>query len=70
MYVKNFGDDFTDEDLKNLFEGYGKILSVKVMIDINGRSAFRPGLSVFPLQLGLQDTLLVRTVLVWRGREG
>ena len=33
VYVKNFGDDCTDEELMKLFEKYGKIMSAKVMFD-------------------------------------
>lgn len=39
VYVKNFGEEFTDEMLSETFEKYGKIVSAKVMIDHNtGRS--------------------------------
>lgn len=31
VYIKNFGDNFDDEKLKSLFEGYGGIVSAKVM---------------------------------------
>ena len=30
VYVKNFGDDFDDVKLRELFEQYGKIISAKV----------------------------------------
>ena len=33
VYVKNFGEDFTDEQLMETFSTYGKIISAKVMID-------------------------------------
>lgn len=31
VYVKNFGEDFTDEMLKDMFEKYGPITSHKVL---------------------------------------
>ncbi|KAK5857159.1 hypothetical protein PBY51_010421 [Eleginops maclovinus] len=37
VYIKNFGDDMEDERLKELFDKYGKILSVKVMTDPTGK---------------------------------
>uniref|UniRef100_H3DHM6 Polyadenylate-binding protein n=1 Tax=Tetraodon nigroviridis TaxID=99883 RepID=H3DHM6_TETNG len=38
VYIKNFGDDMNDERLKELFDKYGKTLSVKVMTDPTGKS--------------------------------
>ncbi|XP_068607802.1 polyadenylate-binding protein 4 [Brachionichthys hirsutus] len=38
VYIKNFGDDMVDEKLKELFDKYGKTLSVKVMTDPTGKS--------------------------------
>ncbi|XP_056282575.1 polyadenylate-binding protein 4 isoform X2 [Pseudoliparis swirei] len=38
VYIKNFGDEMTDDQLKELFDKYGKTLSVKVMIDPSGKS--------------------------------
>lgn len=38
VYVKNFGEDFDDEKLKELFEPYGKITSYKVMTKDDGKS--------------------------------
>ncbi|XP_077394110.1 polyadenylate-binding protein 4 [Festucalex cinctus] len=38
VYIKNFGDDMDDEHLKELFDKYGKTLSVKVMTDPAGKS--------------------------------
>ncbi|KAM4723510.1 polyadenylate-binding protein 4 [Anableps anableps] len=38
VYIKNFGDEMDDERLKELFEKYGKTLSVKVMADSSGKS--------------------------------
>ncbi|KAJ7988989.1 hypothetical protein DPEC_G00314900 [Dallia pectoralis] len=38
VYIKNFGDDMNDEKLKEMFDQYGKTLSVKVMIDPSGKS--------------------------------
>uniref|UniRef100_A0A3Q4AFV5 Polyadenylate-binding protein n=1 Tax=Mola mola TaxID=94237 RepID=A0A3Q4AFV5_MOLML len=38
VYIKNFGDDMDDERLKELFDKYGKTLSVKVMTDPIGKS--------------------------------
>lgn len=39
VYVKNFGEDFTDEMLKDMFEKYGPITSHKVMMNKDdGRS--------------------------------
>ncbi|XP_037097448.1 polyadenylate-binding protein 4 isoform X1 [Syngnathus acus] len=38
VYIKNFGDDMNDEHLKELFDKYGKTLSVKVMTDPTGKS--------------------------------
>ncbi|XP_054469771.1 polyadenylate-binding protein 4 [Anoplopoma fimbria] len=38
VYIKNFGDDMTDDHLKELFDKYGKTLSVKVMTDPTGKS--------------------------------
>ncbi|RDX74209.1 Polyadenylate-binding protein 3 [Mucuna pruriens] len=38
VYVKNFSETYTDEDLKKLFSTYGTITSVVVMRDANGKS--------------------------------
>ncbi|CAL1574892.1 unnamed protein product [Knipowitschia caucasica] len=38
VYIKNFGDDMEDDRLKEMFDKYGKILSVKVMTDPSGKS--------------------------------
>lgn len=38
IYVKNFGEDFNDEKLKELFDPYGKITSYKVMTKEDGKS--------------------------------
>uniref|UniRef100_A0AAQ6ALY6 Polyadenylate-binding protein n=1 Tax=Amphiprion ocellaris TaxID=80972 RepID=A0AAQ6ALY6_AMPOC len=38
VYIKNFGDDMDDDRLKELFDKYGKTLSVKVMTDPSGKS--------------------------------
>ena len=38
VYVKNFGEDFSDEDMKNLFEKFGEIQSMKVMRTEDGKS--------------------------------
>ncbi|XP_028406076.1 polyadenylate-binding protein 4-like [Dendronephthya gigantea] len=38
VYVKNFGDDFSDEDMKKLFEPFGEIQSMKVMRTEDGKS--------------------------------
>ncbi|KAB5567725.1 hypothetical protein PHYPO_G00236170 [Pangasianodon hypophthalmus] len=38
VYIKNFGDDFDNERLRNIFSGFGKTLSVRVMTDEKGRS--------------------------------
>lgn len=38
VYIKNFGDDMDDERLKEVFDKYGKTLSVKVMTDPSGKS--------------------------------
>uniref|UniRef100_A0A8C4SIX8 Polyadenylate-binding protein n=1 Tax=Erpetoichthys calabaricus TaxID=27687 RepID=A0A8C4SIX8_ERPCA len=38
VYIKNFGEDMDDERLKELFNKYGKTLSVKVMTDLTGKS--------------------------------
>ncbi|XP_038584830.1 polyadenylate-binding protein 4 isoform X1 [Micropterus salmoides] len=38
VYIKNFGDDMDDDRLKELFDKYGKTLSVKVMTDPTGKS--------------------------------
>ncbi|XP_055021455.1 embryonic polyadenylate-binding protein B-like [Boleophthalmus pectinirostris] len=38
VYVKNFGDNFTDEKLKEAFSAFGKTLSVRVMKDEKGVS--------------------------------
>ena len=34
VYVKNFGEEFDDEQLFNMFGKFGKILSSKVMMDL------------------------------------
>jgi polyadenylate-binding protein len=33
VYVKNFGEELTDEQLFSMFSKYGKIMSAKVMVD-------------------------------------
>ncbi|CAG6021600.1 unnamed protein product [Menidia menidia] len=38
VYIKNFGEDYTDEKLKEVFSAFGKTLSVRVMKDEKGRS--------------------------------
>ena len=38
VYVKNFGDDFTETQLKELFLPYGNIVSQRVMVDDEGRA--------------------------------
>ncbi|KAK7315387.1 hypothetical protein VNO77_33933 [Canavalia gladiata] len=38
VYVKNFPETYTDEDLKQLFSTYGTITSAVVMKDMNGKS--------------------------------
>lgn len=38
VYVKNFGEDMTDEKLKDMFEKYGTITSHKVMAKVDGVS--------------------------------
>ncbi|XP_061591899.1 embryonic polyadenylate-binding protein-like [Cololabis saira] len=38
VYIKNFGEDFSDEKLKEMFSVYGKTLSVRVMKDEKGGS--------------------------------
>lgn len=38
VYVKNFGDELTDETLRDMFEKYGKITSHKVMSKDDGKS--------------------------------
>uniref|UniRef100_A0A8C1N4Q4 Polyadenylate-binding protein n=1 Tax=Cyprinus carpio TaxID=7962 RepID=A0A8C1N4Q4_CYPCA len=38
VYIKNFGEDMDDQRLKELFDKYGKTLSVKVMTDPTGKS--------------------------------
>ena len=35
LYIKNFGDELTDESLQELFSAYGKIVSAVVMKDKN-----------------------------------
>ena len=38
LFVINFPKNFTDEDLKNLFEKYGKVMQANVVRDYNGES--------------------------------
>ncbi|WJX20534.1 hypothetical protein P8452_10078 [Trifolium repens] len=38
LYLKNLDDDFTNENLKDMFSKYGTITSCKVMLDSRGRS--------------------------------
>ncbi|XP_030590697.1 polyadenylate-binding protein 1-like isoform X2 [Archocentrus centrarchus] len=38
VYIKNFGEDFTDEKLKDIFSAFGRTLSVRVMKDERGHS--------------------------------
>ncbi|XP_027781481.2 polyadenylate-binding protein 4 isoform X6 [Marmota flaviventris] len=38
VYIKNFGEEIDDENLKELFSQFGKTLSVKVMRDPSGKS--------------------------------
>uniref|UniRef100_A0A3Q3GGG8 Polyadenylate-binding protein n=1 Tax=Kryptolebias marmoratus TaxID=37003 RepID=A0A3Q3GGG8_KRYMA len=38
VYIKNFGEDLSDEKLKELFSAFGRTLSVRVMKDEKGRS--------------------------------
>ncbi|CAC5370109.1 PABPC [Mytilus coruscus] len=38
VYVKNFSDDMSEDDLKDIFEPFGKLINVKIMSDIGGKS--------------------------------
>ncbi|KAL2103659.1 hypothetical protein ACEWY4_000527 [Coilia grayii] len=38
VYIKNFGEHYDDEQLKNIFSEFGKTLSVRVMRDERGHS--------------------------------
>ena len=38
IYVKNFGEDFTETQLKELFLPFGNIVSQRVMLDEEGRA--------------------------------
>uniref|UniRef100_A0A671XJX6 Polyadenylate-binding protein n=1 Tax=Sparus aurata TaxID=8175 RepID=A0A671XJX6_SPAAU len=38
VYIKNFGEDYNDEKLKEVFSAFGRTLSVRVMKDERGRS--------------------------------
>lgn len=38
VYVKNFGEDLTEEQLRNMFEKFGKITSYKIMSKDDGKS--------------------------------
>ena len=38
IYVKNFGEDFTETLLNELFLPYGNIVSQRVMLDEEGRA--------------------------------
>uniref|UniRef100_A0A8D0A1Z4 Polyadenylate-binding protein n=1 Tax=Sander lucioperca TaxID=283035 RepID=A0A8D0A1Z4_SANLU len=38
VYIKNFGEDYTDEKLMEVFTAFGRTLSVRVMKDERGRS--------------------------------
>uniref|UniRef100_A0A8C6NYV4 Polyadenylate-binding protein n=1 Tax=Nothobranchius furzeri TaxID=105023 RepID=A0A8C6NYV4_NOTFU len=38
VYIKNFGEDLTDEKLKEMFSAFGRTLSVRVMKDEKSRS--------------------------------
>ncbi|XP_068135317.1 embryonic polyadenylate-binding protein B-like isoform X2 [Hyperolius riggenbachi] len=38
VYIKNFGEDMDDNRLKEIFSAYGTTLSVRVMVDADGRS--------------------------------
>ncbi|XP_077422559.1 embryonic polyadenylate-binding protein-like isoform X2 [Vanacampus margaritifer] len=38
VYIKNFGEDYTDDNLKDAFAAFGKTLSVRVMKDDRGFS--------------------------------
>jgi polyadenylate-binding protein len=37
VYIKNFGDDLTDEKIRDMFEVYGKIISARVMASDDGK---------------------------------
>lgn len=38
VYIKNFGVEMTEEELRAVCEAYGKILSLKIMTDMEGNS--------------------------------
>ncbi|XP_076084303.1 polyadenylate-binding protein 1-like isoform X2 [Mytilus galloprovincialis] len=38
VYIKNFGIKMSEKELKELFEPYGKITSLKIMTDVRGES--------------------------------
>ena len=33
VFIKNFGEEFSDEQLVTTFQAYGKIISARVMVD-------------------------------------
>ena len=37
-YIKNFGEEFDEEKLRELFEKYGKITSIKIMKGEDGKN--------------------------------
>ncbi|CAC5370107.1 PABPC [Mytilus coruscus] len=38
VYVKNFSGDMSEDELKDIFEPFGKLINVKIMSDIGGKS--------------------------------
>ncbi|XP_008329721.1 polyadenylate-binding protein 1-like [Cynoglossus semilaevis] len=38
VYIKNFGEDMDDEKLREVFSKYGSAMSIRVMMDDNGKS--------------------------------
>ena len=38
VYIKNFGDEMSEDEMKDMFEPFGKLISVKIMSDIGGKS--------------------------------
>lgn len=58
LYVKNFGEEVTSDDLRNMFAEYGNIMSVVVMMDRNNSKSLGYGFVSFDDHMSAQEVSL------------
>lgn len=62
LYVKNFGEEITDDDLSELFAKFGKIVSAVVMKDRNNGKSMGYGFVSFEEHPAAQSVSILRAV--------